>query len=234
MNPASPTPNSAQMPVDRDVLISRAVEGRAHAADWLALRDLATSDQAVWADLSTSQAQATLLREALECELAGAGMTPLPRPGLQLVSAEGERPGAPVSLSLHTRVRRAIPWALAAALGLAFVSQFANRAGPSGVPAAGPQTAGPSVVPATYATADDALRAYLDLGREQGSVVAELPQRYVVESRPAASGVGYEVLYLRQVLERAVVNDLYRTGEDDTGRRVLLPASMPAAGDGPL
>lgn len=233
MTPVSTNPNAAQMPVDRDVLISRAVEGRAQAADWLALRDLAVADDTVWTDLSTSQGQAVALREALECELAGAGMTPLPRPGLQLVGADGERLGAPVPLTLQTRVQRALPWALAAALGLAFVSQFANRAGPSVHPGTGQQTAGPSL-PATYATADDALKAYLDLGRQQGSVVAELPQRYVVESRPAPSGQGYEVLYLRQVLERAVVNDLYRTGEDDTGRRVLLPASLPAAGDGPL
>ena len=54
----------------------------------------------------------------------------------------------------------------------------------------------------------------------------EMPTRVLVESRPADGGNGYEVLYLRQVLERTVVPDLYRfDGRDERGVATLVRAS---------
>lgn len=235
--------------VDREVLISRVVEGRAEASDWMRLRALAGSDLDIWNDLALSQAQASALSRELEGALARVQDVALPAVGadrterLGVLHLGGERWGGEraVAVAGH-RVRTALPWALAACLGLALFTQMNLPARVTPVPGAGGvatmgtsgASLGPSVMTPGYSSPDDALAEYLRLGKEQGQVVAELPQRVVVESRPAPGGAGYEVLYLRQVLERAVVSDLYRTGVDDAGRRVLLPASVPGAGGGPL
>ena len=71
--------------------------------------------------------------------------------------------------------------------------------------------------------AADLLRAYLDKGRQENLVVGEVPEKILIETRHAPSGAGYELLYLRQVLERAIVPDLYQfTAEDELGRPTLV------------
>jgi len=127
--------------------------------------------------------------------------------------------GAGVDESRARRIPR-LGWAVAAMLALALVSQMVANRGGSGIQQA-------SLVPtgASYKTPDDAMDAYLKLGRDAGQVVGELPQRYVLETRPAADGKGYEVLYVRQVLERTRVDDMYKVGADETGRPVLVPCS---------
>ena len=214
--------------VDREVLISRVVEGRAEASDWMRLRALSRELEGA-------------LARVQDVALPAVGADRTERLGVLHLGGErwgGERA---VAVAGH-RVRTALPWALAACLGLALFTQMNLPARVTPVPGAGGvatmgtsgASLGPSVMTPGYSSPDDALAEYLRLGKEQGQVVAELPQRVVVESRPAPGGAGYEVLYLRQVLERAVVSDLYRTGVDDAGRRVLLPASVPGAGGGPL
>lgn len=86
--------------------------------------------------------------------------------------------------------------------------------------------AAPDAVTASL-SASDALDLYLERGRDEGRVVEERPDRVLVGSRPAADGTGYEVLYIRQILERAVVPELFvPTGADEEGRPVMrrLPA----------
>ena len=75
------------------------------------------------------------------------------------------------------------------------------------------------VVPA-FNTAADAFQAYLERGQEAGRVVGEMPAKVLLEAQPSAQGSGYEVLYLRQIMERAVVSDLYEFGVDERGRPV--------------
>lgn len=221
-HPAHPEP-------DRDVLISRVVEGRARGEDWQALRRLAEHDSAVWAELALSQDQASHLAQGLEAALAEASAVALPHRTLSLV---GHDSLSPAGRGVNSRLRAALPWALAATLGLAFGSQYWFKpVQPTGTMQTGgllPVAAAPAL-----STPEEAMQAYLDLGRQQGTVVGELPERRVIESRPAPGGEGYEVLFIRQVLERAVVKDLYRTGTDDRGRTVLLPASVPTPVEAP-
>jgi hypothetical protein len=71
-------------------------------------------------------------------------------------------------------------------------------------------------------SARDAFRAYLNKGMETGEVVGEVPAKVLLDSRPAPTGKGYEVLYLRQVMERAIVPDLYQiNGENELGQPTL-------------
>ena len=68
----------------------------------------------------------------------------------------------------------------------------------------------------------DILQAYLERGRQENLVIAEVPERILIKTRPAA-GQGYELLFVRQILERAVVPDLYRfDAQDETGRPTLV------------
>jgi hypothetical protein len=71
----------------------------------------------------------------------------------------------------------------------------------------------------TVGNADDAYQAYMDFGKKDGRVVDEVPDRVLVRSTPVATGQGYEVVYLRQIVEKVIVKDLYQfSGEDERGQ----------------
>lgn len=209
-------------PIDRDILISRVIDGRAAGHDWLALREAATLDPTIWSDLAMSQDHAARLSTELVSAMALADHVDVPEPGLRLV-------GGSVNPAALSRLRSGLGWALAAVLALAFSTQFFTKSPDAGNITGGNQAGLISGLSA-ISTPQQAMDKYLELGKQSGQVVAELPQRYVVESRPAANGDGYEVLYIRQVLERAHVNDVYRMNTDDTGRPVLLPATVKREG----
>lgn len=63
-----------------------------------------------------------------------------------------------------------------------------------------------------------ALREYLRKGNQDGTVIGEMPRKILMQAQPAADGLGYDVVYIRQILERGKVNDLYRFSEDEAGR----------------
>jgi hypothetical protein len=52
-------------------------------------------------------------------------------------------------------------------------------------------------------------------------VLGELPERVVIEAVPLGDG-SVEVRFVRQIMERAVVHDLYRVGEDEVGNLVAI------------
>ena len=72
------------------------------------------------------------------------------------------------------------------------------------------------------ASAAELLAAYLDKGRQEDFVIAEVPQRVLIETRPNVTGHGYELIYLRQILERTVVPDLYQFNHDESGQPTLV------------
>lgn len=69
--------------------------------------------------------------------------------------------------------------------------------------------------------ADTLLARYLSQGAAQGSVVGELP-RLTLSVSPVEGGAGYDVLFVRRLLERATVDDVYRLGLDEHGRPALV------------
>ncbi len=74
-------------------------------------------------------------------------------------------------------------------------------------------------------TATDAIEAYLEAGRAEGVVIGELPGMPVVEWREAPDGT-FEVVYLRQFLERRHVPAFFKFDEvDEFGRAVPRPVS---------
>lgn len=225
----------------RELLVNRLIEGRAGPGDWLDLRDTVAADPRLWEHLAGVQADAASLGALGALAEATVGAMPLPSASAaagRLVVHAGNA-GRPTSRRVVSRWRHLAGWAVAACLAVALgVMQFtAVRGGRSGQPIQGAGLAGglagglstAPAVPVVGEPADpeSALAQYVELGQQAGSVLGELPARYVVQTRPTADGSGTEVLYVRQILERAVVGETFRVGTDELGRRVLVPASIP-------
>jgi hypothetical protein len=64
------------------------------------------------------------------------------------------------------------------------------------------------------------------MGKQSGRVLGEVP--VLCESKPAATGQGFEVVYVRQILERAEVHDLYRFSVDEAGNPLPVRVTVPA------
>jgi|GEM_PF-2098646 len=195
-------------PTKTDILISRIVDDEATAEDWAAFEGLASLEPEVWARLAREQRDASNLRRAVSSaiEIADSVALPIETAGLGAERAFARRFGPWVGWSMAAAV--ALAW-----LGVNRVSLFEN------VPDPGVNTAGFTMAPAN---ADDALDRYRLVGEQEGRYLGELP-KVMVEARPMPDGTRIEVIYLRQLLEREVVGEMYGLGHDDMGRTTPIP-----------
>lgn len=206
-----------------DLLISKVVDHTAAPADWAALERAAAADPSLWRDLACAQREHALLAREVAARLARAESVALPAPA-PLAPREPR-----IAVRPPTRRNPWTGWLAAACLALAAAMGWLRPAMNTlpDTPGAGVRTAGWAVN-----NPDEAVEAYLTLGREQDRVLGELPQRVLIESRPLDGGNRFEVVYIRRFLERAKVDDLVRfTGaEDEAGRPVAVPvkAAQPA------
>lgn len=203
---------------DRELLISRVVDGVAGPADWNALECLAAQDASIWRELAAGQRDAALLSAAVLRAAEKAQRIPLPESDTIRISESRAN-------DRTSRARGWAGWAAAATLLVAFVGL---RAGPDT-----DSTSTASLVPSIgRVTANESplvhLDRYLEEGHEKGMVIGELPDRVIVRTQPAPDGSGYEVIYLRQIMEKRTVPSLYRieTAHDEAGR--LIPVPVPA------
>ena len=211
----------ARGPVDdrRDELISRVIDGEASGADWSALRGLAQADPTVWTEITAAQRQHEALCLAVEEAGAQADEVELPEGALMTPAERFER-------RMDT-VRSWGGWAAAAAILLVWFTGV--PVGSLGTTGDGSLTAGVGPDWKNIAP-EEALERYIDRGRQTGRVLAEVPDRIVVETRPLENGEGLEVVYLRQILEREIVDPskMYRVGQNEFGQASLVPT--PAEG----
>lgn len=234
----------------RDVTLTRLLDGRASSAQWRELRVWTEKDAAgredVWDDLIAQSEQNDALvkmvgevaarAERVEAEPRGvAGVIGTAADADEREQRADERAGGRGGADR-------LGWLVAAVLAVGFVT-FAIRSGPidrAGAPGglmneqmagSGRVTGGTaqaglgSSLTAGLSTPDEALGEYLRLGQMKGQVLGELPQRVMLQSRELGEGKGREVLYLRQIVERAVVKDVYKLGTNDVGEAVMVPAS---------
>lgn len=195
----------------REILIGRVIDGEASPEDWDALRAIAETDESVWADLNQTQRQQELLCASVtracaiadEIEIDDALVDPEPMVRrLRLVGTWGG-------------------WAMAAGLGLMWalgINPLESKTGGS--------VAGPIPTKPVELAPDDALAQYLSTGREAGRVIREVPDRVVVRAEPLEGGQRVEVFYLRQILERQVVNQVYRETVDELGNELTIPVRL--------
>jgi|TARA_R110000782_G_scaffold19101_9_gene52049 hypothetical protein len=197
-------------PDGRDVLISRVIDAEATAEDWRAFRALASEDPGVWRDLADEQQRHERLCEGFRAAVCVADGVSLPLSGSD---------ATPLQRRLDATARWG-GWAAAAALVLVWATAL-PRAGAEnpGLLRSSLLPRGPSL---SEATPDEALARYLAAGQNAGVVVGEVPDRVVVETNARDDG-SVEVLYVRQIIERRVTDQIYREIRDDTGRLVPVP-----------
>jgi hypothetical protein len=210
-----------------DVLLSRAADGEATATDWQAISSLAQQTPGVWDELALAQRQHRALALAVGSAIGAANVAELPINAPQ--HAEIHEPGARVNTARRPVLSRAAwtGWAAAACVGLAWLGQHRLDVLRPTSTSAGGQTgeqfaAGfPTTIPSSW-THEDLANAYVARGRQQGTVFGELPQRILVASEPAATGDGFDVVYVRQFVERSRVPTMYRFGQDEDGTPVPM------------
>jgi len=227
----------------REVLVSRVLDQVATPNDWDAIERLASRDATVWRELAMSMRQNQDLLHAVACAADQADMIDVEA----IERAELQRGVRPQRVREHNRSGRQprhehvafkrrlrlvgtwSGWLAAAVVAIAFLNpQLATRGTGPALPGAENQaTLIPQILSReSSATSAEALREYLRKGNQDGSVIGEMPRKILMEAQPAADGNGYEVVYIRQILERARVNDIYRFSQDETGRATPVPVQI--------
>ena len=200
----------------RDVLIGRIIDGEATGQDWAEFRQIAGDDESVFNEIAELQdlrkrtidivEQAGDLAETIELPVH---MHPKASPAHRLRVAGvwgGWAVAAMVAIAWTVGLRPGDPIFLS--------NQEGHQAG-----------LGQGVIN----NASDALQKYLDLGKESGSVIGEMPSGIVLDKQPLADGSGYEVLYIRPIIERVVVRDVYQQVQNESGQLQIVPAKISPA-----
>ena len=199
-------------PTKTEILITRIVDDEASAKDWADFERLAVLEPDVWVRLARQQRDAASLRRAVASATGIAEAVDLP--------IESAGPGA--ERVFARRFNPWIGWAMAAAVALAWLGVNRISLLDTAPQRDGAVTGNYAGVTLSPASADEALDQYKALGEQEGRYIGELP-KVMIEARTMPDGVRIEVLYLRQILEREVVNGMYRFGEDDQGRAMPIP-----------
>lgn len=221
-------------PLDRDLLVSRVVDGVASSADWAALDDLARTESSIWRDLAQAQRCNTELTRAVRAAIAGAERVTVS--GLAEIGARDVGYAGSFDIQSHAQNRfnamaRWTGWAAAAALALAWVSGV-RTGNPSGGTS---RSDGPVGAEATLnpfpgsASASEILAEYLRRGQASGDVLAEVPSKMMLEAIPMDDQAGgYEVYFVRQIVERTRVPNLYTFAEGEGGQLQAVKARISA------
>lgn len=201
---------------DEDLLISRALDGTASPPDWQALEQAARTDPAVWQRMAgTLQAQTTL-RDGLSDVLAAAEQVELPVPQVPVLAGPGaKRRHWVLWAGWATAAAVALAWGGAQAFGTHAAGRVpAVPAGDDGLVAAN----APAQIPTEAAPE---LRPGAPPGYEY---LGELPA-FMLGEQLAEDGSGRDIIYMRPVLERVRVDQMYRVGRNDLGQPVAVPVS---------
>ena len=203
-----------------DLLVGRIADGEASAGDWETFGGLAERSPGAWKLLAQTQRDHQALSLAVGVALHGADRVELPsREAAQAFLRGDEHARTPAA----RRVFLYGGWAVAAMIALAALGVSGGRFTMPGN--AGNQA---GLIPANYFqvnSPDDALQLYRDQGKQSGRVLAEVP--VLLESRPSATGRGYEVVFVRQIVERAQMDNLLRFAQDERGNLVPVQVQMP-------
>jgi hypothetical protein len=195
-------------------LMSRVVDGDATGAQWEEFQSLAEHNPTLWRELAEYQRDHAELSSAVGAHVA--------------VAAHVD---APVHEHITDRFSQRLRlvgtfggWAAAAALALVWgMNQAQTQRG-----TLQPQPANT----ASLASPSDLFQRYLAEGRAKGQVVQEMPEKVMIDARPAENG-GYDIYYMRQIIERTNVPTLYTIGQDENQNPVPVPV-RPRTPRGPM
>lgn len=94
------------------------------------------------------------------------------------------------------------------------------------------EPAPPEIARAAFMNPNDALRAYLEMGQKSGAVVGELPGKPVLEKRVLENGGGFEVIFVRQIIERSRVPAMYEFDQSNEFGGIVPTPVRSAPGGG--
>lgn len=181
-------PSHREPAADLDILLSRAVSGDRDAFAAVCAR--AATEPALLEELAAWQAD--------ELRLARAARD------LESIADRAELP--PAESARGRSWRAGLGWAAAAAIAIAWISQsvLPQDAGPARENVAGfdPFTG--------FATSDDAFDAYVDKARQDGVIYGDVAPPTIIGSRELGGDEGFEILVVRQIIERRRVPEMFR------------------------
>ena len=195
-------------------LISNVIDGDASSIQWNELNEFAENNPQVWRELANTLRDHQSFSRGVNATIAAADNVPLPEnivePSYDLAPEE--------SALRPRRLGQWGGWAVAAMIAIAWAGGF-ERSGSTG---GGLNTGiSPNLTAAQY------LDKYKEKGREEGFLYDELPDKVILFSRPAESGKGYEILFVRQIIEKITVPGLYQFGSlDEIGNPTVVPADL--------
>lgn len=185
----------------KDLLIHRLLEGSDSSADWNEIELLASNDPNLWKELGTALRDQNELQSVVSDSVAKADAIELP---FDQTHQQG---------TWSKRLQKWSGWAAACLLAVILWTESRTHFGTGG----GHNLASP--VPVRLSPAEA-----LDQYRESDRFVRDLPNR-VVHSQPAADGDGLEVIYVRQIMEKALVREAYDFHPNDRGAVVPVRTS---------
>lgn len=214
-----------------DAFFGLVLDGEASDAEWRAFSAGADASPELWKRLAQHARLHAMLGKAMG-ELDDSIVVTLP--STEQLSAQPTTDSGPNSFAAGVaRVVRGGGWIAAAGVALAWAvihlafssqhndfSHVASGDG-NGNGIAAPQLR--TVNGVIVNTADEALDAYRTLARQSGVDVDEAPEQIVIEVLPALDGRSVEVVAVRQLIERRILDGLYRVALDDAGAPALLP-----------
>jgi len=192
-----------------DMLVSRITDAEAGTEDWAAFSDLAEQHPWAWRELAQTQRDHAAMSVAVGVAIQSADTVFLPMRSRGASGAES-----------HPRFAMWAGWAAAACMALAFAGGFR-------LPVQSGVQSSAAGVDLTKWTPNDYLNGYVNSGEKSGLVLGEVPRRLLIETRPLQQGEGFEVVYVRQFVERAQVTDLLQFATDEAGRAVPVRQTLP-------
>ena len=184
-----------------EILFHRVLEGTASPEEWIQLEVRAQADPSLWERLGHTFRVESRLAGELSQALRVADGVELPRPA----GIGWRSPG--------------VGWAAALLVGALWVgTALVGR----------DLSTEPSTLLVEASPLDTVLDEYVTRGIEQGRVIASLP-RITLDARPTEDGRLLEVLFLRRLLEREVVDHAYELEQDEHGVSVAVPVNWASA-----
>lgn len=210
---------------DVDLLISRTVDGSASATEWVLLQGHALRAPGVWMDLATTYRDTQLLEQRVGQAARRAEGVMLPEASDVRVARHDVHDGSQNDSGRRAHgftFRRAAMWggwAAAAVVTLAMISRngVVTQANPAGD--------GKTQIASADLGLGDMLSSYLRKGKAEGTVVGEIPEKQILGTIPQDDG-SVQVVYARLIVERANVDQFYRSTTNEAGERRGLPVHV--------
>lgn len=203
-----------QTDADRDLLITRAIDGRASAIDWATMEALAGRDPSFWRELALAQRDQRVLERLVGVATGVADSVDLPQSAVigTIAHTEQARGGRPSGLRIWGG------WIAAAILFVAILSGRLTANLPEGT--RGKLGGNEAGVWPVGLSSDQYIDRALSQGRQDGRVIGEYGDPYVLATEPASDGKGYTVVYIRPILMKRHVEGVYEPSyvSDETGQ----------------